>query len=187
MNIKQLQKISKKYFLNNSECPEMIGLILNLYLLYSNYRKVFQVELPSTNKKLLKIITSVKTNYIIDSFKDGGTRIVVYNKDTFDINTLDMTFGKKYAKQLGEFYTCASDNYKKYNYQISISVHCNNTKSDLYIQMCNKNKIKKYMSKHINIQNDLVNIFKKYNEIKLNSIVITLTLLNNDISNISNK
>jgi hypothetical protein len=177
MDIKQLQKISKKYLSNNSEFPEIVGLILNLYLLYSNYRKVFQVELPSINDKLLKIITFVKANYIIDSFRGGGTRIVVYNKDIFDINTLDMTFGKKYAKQLGEFYTCASDNYKKYNYQISISVHCNNTISDIYIQMCNKNKITKNITKYMKIQNDLVNIFNKYNEIKLNSVDITVKLM----------
>lgn len=182
MDIKRLQKISKKYLSNNSEYPEVVVLILNLYLLYSNYRQVFQVELDNTNDELLnemkKIITFIKADYIIDSFRDGSIRMIVYNKDKFDINKLDMTFGKKYAKQLGEFYTCASDNYKKYNYQISISIDCNNTVNNIYIQMCNKNKITKNISKHIKIQNDLINIFKKYSEIKLNAIVITLKLLN---------
>jgi hypothetical protein len=182
MDIKKLEKISKKYILDNSEYPGIVGIILNLYLLHSNYRKVFQVELYNTNNLLLnkikKIITYVKANYIIDSFRDGGIRIIVYNKNTFNIDTLDMTFGKKYAKQLGEFYTCASDNYKKYNYQISISIDCNNTISEIYIQMCNKNKITKNISRHMKIQNDLMSIFKKYNEIKLNGILITLKLLN---------
>jgi len=165
----------------NTNKFEILALIINLYLLFSNYRQVFQIEKYNINDKLLNekinIIIQVKASYIIDKLKNEGIRIVVYNKETFNINILYMTFGKKYAKQLGEFYTCASDNYKKYNYQISISVHCNNTISDIYIQMCNKNKITKNITKYMKIQNDLVNIFNKYNEIKLNSVDITVKLM----------
>jgi hypothetical protein len=127
MNIIELNKIYKKYI--NTTKQEIIELIINLYLLYSNYRNIFQIDLQQENDKLLnqikKIITAVESDYIIHLFRKNngnGVRIIVYNKDKFDINKLDTTFGKKYAKQLGEFYTCASDNFSKFDCQICISI-----------------------------------------------------------------
>lgn len=145
MDIKLLDKVSKKYI--NTNKFEILGLIVNLYLLFSNYRKVFQLELfnPNLLNQIKKILTIVKADYEIFPFdkKNTSYRIIVYNKDTFDINKLDKTFGKKFAKQLGHFYTCSSDNYSNFDYQISISVSNNKTGISLYAQMCDKNRILK--------------------------------------------
>jgi hypothetical protein len=177
MDIKLLEKVSKKYI--NTTKPEILGLIVNLYLLYSNYRKIFQVELLNSNllNHIKKILTIIKVDYII--YQKNTTyppiRIIVYNKDTFDINKLDKTFGKKFAKQLGEFYTCASDNVniKNYDYQIVIYINNDKTGLSLYGQMCNKNMIIKNISKHMKILNDIIEINKKFN-INLSNIQIKI-------------
>jgi hypothetical protein len=174
MDIKLLDKVSKKYI--NTTKSEILGLIVNLYLLYSNYRKVFQLELfnPNLLNQIKKILKTVKADYDIYPFKTKtGDRIIVYNKDIFDINKLDKTFGKKFAKQLGEFYTCSSDNYAKFDYQICISVFNNKTQGNLYAQMCDKNMIIKNISKYIKILNDIIEIKKKFN-IKLNDINLVI-------------
>jgi len=174
MDIKLLEKVSKKYI--NTTKFEILGLIVNLYLLYSNYRKVFQLELfnPNLLNQIKKILKTVKADYEIYPFKTKtDSRIIVYNKDTFDINKLDKTFGKKFAKQLGEFYTCSSDNYAKFDYQICISVFNNKTQGNLYAQMCDKNMIIKNISKYIKILNDIIEIKKKFN-IKLNDINLVI-------------
>jgi len=171
MDIKLLEKVSKKYI--NTNKMEILELIINLYLLYSDYRKVFQIEFNKLNqiKKILKI---VKADYNIYPFKnDSYSRIIVYNKDKFNIDTLDLTFGKKFAKQLGEFYTCSSENYLNFNYQICISISNNKTSANLYAQMCDKNMIIKNISKHMKILNDIIEINKKFN-IKLSDIRIEI-------------
>ena len=172
MDIKLLDKLSKKYI--NTTKFEILGLIVNLYLLYSNYRKVFQLELfnPNLLNQIKKILTIVKADYEIFPFKTYS-RIIVYNKDKFNIDTLDITFRKKFAKQLGHFYTCSSDNYSNFNYQICISVSNNKTSANLYAQMCDKNMIIKNISKHMKILNDIIEINKKFN-IKLSDIRIEI-------------
>ena len=176
MDIKLLEKVSKKYI--NTTKFEILGLIINLYLLYSNYRKVFQVDLFNSNllNQIKKILKTVKVDYDIFPFdkKNTSYRIIVYNKDTFDINKLDKTFGKKFAKQLGEFYTCSSDNYTKFTYQISIYINNYKTATNIYEQMCDKNRILKNISKHMKILNDIIEIKNKF-KLKLN---ITLEITN---------
>jgi len=175
MDIKLLEKVSKKYI--NTNKFEILALILNLYLLFSNYRKVFQLELfnPNLLNQIKKILTIVEADYEIYPFgpKKTGDRIIVYNKDKFNIDNLDKTFGKKFAKQLGEFYTCSSDNFSNFDYQICISVFNNKTQGNLYAQMCDKNMIIKNISKYIKILNDIIEIKKKFN-IKLNDINLVI-------------
>jgi hypothetical protein len=175
MDIKLLEKVSKKYI--NTTKFEILGLIVNLYLLYSNYRKVFQLDLfnPNLLNQIKKILKTVKADYEIfpDDQKNTSYRIIVYNKDTFDINKLDKTFGKKFAKQLGEFYTCSSNNFSNFDYQISITIDNNKTGTSLYEQMCDKNRIFKNISKHMKILDNIIEIKKKY-KIKLSNIKLEI-------------
>mgnify|MGYP003385622078 CR=1 FL=1 len=135
----------------------LFELIINLYLLECDYRNIFQIQ--RKNKKLItkleNIIKYSKFNY--KTFESNNYfRLIVYNKTTFNIDKLDKTFGMKFARQLGKFYSCASDDYLQNNYQIMISVQGINTGTPIYIQMCKRNKI---------IQN-IDNILKIFDDIK---------------------
>ena len=125
-------------------------LIVNLYLMDCEYRNIFQIHMrPEFDKnsdkntdKIIKIIKMTNYEYITSQNKDS-IRIIVYNKDSFDITKLDKTFGMKYAKQLGNFYTCATNNFSKNNYQMTINVNG----IQIFAQMCKKNNIIKNMNK----------------------------------------
>ena len=89
------------------------------------------------------------------------TRIIVYDKKLFNIDDLDTTYGKKYAKQLGKFYVCATDDFKDNNYRIVIHVSGVNTFAELYAQMCKKTMITKNINKTIKILDEIKEILFK--------------------------
>jgi hypothetical protein len=151
-------KIYNKYKLTNSN--EIFELIINLYLLECEYRNIFQIKREKNEKlikKLVSIIKKTKYNYKIYNDNDKYFRLIIYNQNTFNIDKLDETWGKQFAKQLGNFYICATDNFdlKSYNYQIIISVSNNNIATGLYMQMCQKNTIIKNINKIIKIHDDI--------------------------------
>lgn len=74
------------------------------------------------------------------------TRFIVYNKK-FKYDTLDLTFGKQFAKQLGDFYFCASDNWRSHSRRIVILVSNDNNSCEIYAQMCNLDLIIKNIKK----------------------------------------
>ena len=82
----------------------------------------------------------------------------MYNQNKFDINKLDKTFSTKFAKQLGKFYVCASNNYRSYNYQIMIYVQNKNVGFPIYVQMCKKSMMIKNMDNILKIFNDVKKI-----------------------------
>ena len=153
-----MNKIYNKYKLTNSN--EIFELIINLYLLECEYRNIFQIMREKNDKlikKLVTIIKKTKYNYKIYNDNEKYFRLIIYNQNKFNIDELDETWGKKFAKQLGNFYICATDNYnlKSYNYQIMISVGNNNIATGLYMQMCKKNTIIKNINKIIKIHDEI--------------------------------
>ena len=155
-----INKIYNKYKLTND--IEIFQLIINLYLLECGYRNIFQIEIYNNNKiidKLINIIKKTKFQYKI--YNEKNIRFIVYDKNTFNIDKLDETWGKKFAKQLGKFYICASDKYTDYHYQIMIYIGRKNIGYSPYVQMCNKTIITKNINK-------IVKIFDEINTLLLN-------------------
>ena len=152
-----ITKIYNKYKLTNSN--EIFELIINLYLLECEYRNIFQIMRENNEKlvkKLVTIIKKTKYNYKIYNY-EKNFRLIIYNQNKFNIDELDETWKKQFAKQLGNFYICATDNYnlKSYNYQIMISVGNNSMETNLYGQICKKNTIIKNINKIIKIHDEI--------------------------------
>ena len=153
-----MNKIYNKYKLTNSN--EIFELIINLYLLECEYRNIFQIMRENNEKLIKKLVTIIKKttyNYKIYNDNEKNFRLIIYNQNKFNIDELDETWGKKFAKQLGNFYICATDNYnlKSYNYQIMISVGNNSMETNLYRQICKKNTIIKNINKIIKIYDEI--------------------------------
>ena len=153
-----MNKIYNKYKLTNSN--EIFELIINLYLLECEYRNIFQIMREKNDKLIKKLVTIIKKttyNYKIYNDNEKNFRLIIYNQNKFNIDELDETWKKQFAKQLGNFYICATDNYnlKSYNYQIMISVGNNNIATGLYMQMCKKNTIIKNINKIIKIHDEI--------------------------------
>jgi hypothetical protein len=155
----------------NSKMYEINELIFNLFLMELSHRNMFQIYLShaKSNNKIIKKIVNIlddfnpkKIKYKI--FGDTSKRIIVYD-NTFDIDDLDTSFGKKFGKQLGLFYKCASNNFKSYDIQIKIYVfdRSKEIQVPIYTQMCNKKLIVKNMDKFLNIAQKLEILFKKLN------------------------
>jgi hypothetical protein len=148
-----IELIYKKYY--KTKNSQILELLLNLYLMKCKYRNIFQIFLRTKiSKEIKEILDNIPYTYLIVEEKNGK-RIIVYNKKLFNIDDLDITYGKKYAKQLGEFYVCASDNFSNNNYIIVINVEALNTYAELYAQTCTKQTIIKNINKTINILDDI--------------------------------
>ena len=89
--------------------------------------------------------------------------LVLYNPKKFNIDELDKSKVKKFGQQLGDFYTCATNDVSKNHYRVVISV----TKLDsdnvveIFAQMCKKNMIRKNIEKFYKIYLELMEIFGK--------------------------
>jgi hypothetical protein len=148
-----IELIYKKYY--KTKNGHILELLLNLYLMKCKFRNIFQIFLHTKiSKEIKEILDNIPYTYLIVEEKNDK-RIIVYNKKLFNIDDLDITYGKKYAKQLGEFYVCASDNFSNNNYRIVINVEALNTYAELYAQMCTKQTIIKNINKTINILDDI--------------------------------
>jgi hypothetical protein len=140
------------------------------------YRNIFQIHLYNTkiSKEINEILDNISYNFLIVEEKND-TRIIIYNKKLFNIDELDITYGKIYAKQLGEFYVCATNKFNNNHYRIVIQVQGLNTNAELYAQVCKKKMIIKNINKIINILNDIKQLFYQLDktlqiEIKLYNI-----------------
>ena len=149
---------------NNTKNRYLLELILNLYLMKCKYRNIFQIYLFDNKyiKDIKQILENISYNYlIVEHTEYKHTRIIVYDKKLFNIDDLDTTYGKKYAKQLGEFYVCATDDFKNNNYRIVIQVSGIYTRAELYAQMCKKTMITKNINKTIKILDEIKELFHK--------------------------
>lgn len=152
-----IELIYKKYY--KTKNGHILELLLNLYLMKCKFRNIFQIFLHTKiSKEIKEILDNIPYTYLIVEEKNDK-RIIVYNKKLFNIDDLDITYGKKYAEQLGEFYVCATNNNNNHYYRIVIQVQGLNTSAELYAQMCKKNMIIKNINKIINILNDIKQLF----------------------------
>ena len=156
--------IYNKY--KNTKIQEIYEIILQWYLISTGYRNVALVYVKSKSK-IEKIMKFLKKNniyyYIFD--EKNYIDLVLYNPKKFNIDELDKSKGKKFGQQLGDFYTCATDDVSKNHYRVVISVSKSKSDSDniveIFAQICKKNMIHKYISKFYEIYLEIMEIFGK--------------------------
>ena len=158
-------EIIKKLFKEHYEKSSILfELTIGLYLLKCNYRNIFQLWYSLDNNKTpLKTITDIKMEkkfYYIKKKNESTIIFIIYNQKTFNIKELDKTDGKKYAKQLGKFYKCATngEEYIGYGHRITINAF-NYTKMknscEIYAQICKKTNICKNINTFLKIAEEL--------------------------------
>lgn len=148
------EKLYKKY--RNTKNSLIIEAIVQYYLIEKNIRKIAQISIGDMKFKnkvnnLIKFLDKYKILYIIN---ENG--IIIYNN--YKKEDINKSFGKKYGKQLGLFYKCATNNFSKNKVRIVINLIRNNSDGrniELYAQMCNEKQIQKYFN----------DIYKFYSEI----------------------
>ena len=144
----------------NTKIREIYEIILQWYLISIGYRNVALVYLIS--KSILeKIMRFLKKNNI--SYRIFEKDLVLFNPKKFNIDELDISKEKNFGHQLGNFYTCATNDISKNHYRVVISV--NNLDSDnfveIFAQMCKKNMIHKNIAKFYEIYLEIMEIFGK--------------------------
>ena len=144
----------------NTKIREIYEIILQWYLVSTGYRNVALVYVKSKSK-LEKIIIFLKKNNI--SYRIFGRDLVIYNPKKFNIDELDKSKGKKFGQQLGDFYTCATNDRSKNYYRVVISVIKLDSGNvvEIFAQMCKKNMIHKNIAKFYEIYLEIMEIFGK--------------------------
>ena len=150
----------------NTKIKEIYEIILQWYLVSMGYRNVALVYVKYKSK-LEKIIKFLKKNniyyYIFD--EKNYIDLVIYNPKKFNIDELDKSKGKIFGQQLGDFYTCATNDVSKNHYRVVISVSKSKSDSDniveIFAQMCKKNMIHKNIAKLYEIYLEIMKIFEK--------------------------
>lgn len=156
MHIKDAKEIYDKY--KNIKSHHIYEIILQLYLIFSGFRDIALVRLDNLPKSSLeKIIKFLGENNILYHILKNKSFLVLYNPNKFNIDKLNTTAGKKFGKQLGDFYNCASNDYSKNHYRIVIIV--NNV--EIFAQMCKKSMIQKNISKYYEMYLEIMEIFGK--------------------------
>jgi len=152
--------IYNKY--KNTKIREIYKIILQWYLISTGYRNVALVYVKSKSK-IEKIMRCLKKNNI--SYCIFEKDLVLFNPKKISIDELDKSKGKKFGQQLGDFYTCATDDVSKNHYRVVISVSKSKSDSDnvveIFAQMCKKNMIHKNISKYYKIYLEIMEIFGK--------------------------
>lgn len=152
--------IYNKY--KNTKIREIYKIILQWYLISTGYRNVALVYVKSKSK-LEKIMRFLKKNNI--SYCIFEKDLVLFNSKKISIDELDKSKGKKFGHQLGDFYTCATNDVSKNHYRVVISVSKSKSDSDniveIYAQMCKKNMIHKNIAKFYKIYIEIMEIFEK--------------------------
>jgi hypothetical protein len=148
----------------NTKIREIYEIIIQWYLISTCYRNVALVYVKS-KLKLEKIMRFLKKNNISYHIFDEKHYIdlVLYNSKKFNIDELDKSKGKKFGKQLGDFYTCATNDISKNHYRVVISVSKLDSDNvvEIFAQMCKKNMIHKNIAKFYKIYLELMEIFGK--------------------------
>jgi len=144
----------------NTKIKEIYEIILQWYLVSTGYRNIALVYVKSKSK-LEKIINFFQKNNI--SYRIFDTDLVIYNPKKFNIDELDTSKIKKFGQQLGDFYTCATNDVSKNHYRVVISVSKPNSDNvvEIFAQMCKKNMIHKNIAKFYEIYLEIMEIFGK--------------------------
>jgi len=145
----------------NTKIREIYEIILQWYLVSIGYRNVALVYVKSNKSISEKIMRFLKKNNI--SYRIFDTDLVLYNPKKFNIDELDTSKVKKFGHQLGDFYTCATNDVSKNHYRIVISVSKLDSDNvvEIFAQMCKKNMIHKNIAKFYKIYLDIMEIFGK--------------------------
>jgi hypothetical protein len=156
MDIKNAKEIYNKY--KNTKSHHIYEIILQLYLIFSGFRDIALVYLFNLEKsELEKIIKFLKKNRIPYHILKNKSFLVLYNPNKFNIDKLNESAGKKFGKQLGDFYNCASNDFSKNHYRVVITVN----EVEIFAQMCKKSMIQKNISKYYEIYLEIMEIFGK--------------------------
>ncbi len=145
----------------NTKIREIYEIIFQWYLVSIGYRNVALVYVKSNKSKLEKIMRFLKKNNI--SYHIFDTDLVLYNPKKFNIDELDTSKVKKFGQQLGDFYTCATNDVSKNHYRIVISVSKLDSDNivEIFAQMCKKSMIYKNIAKFYEIYLEIMEIFGK--------------------------
>jgi hypothetical protein len=157
MDIKNAKEIYNKY--KNTKSGHIYEIILQLYLISSGFRDIALIylqdlgksgfsDLPKSSSE--KIIKFLEKNNI--PFTINKSFLVLYNP-----NKLNKSAGKKFGKQLGDFYNCASNDFSKHHYRVVISAN----QVEIFAQMCKKSMIQKNISKYYEMYLEIMEIFGK--------------------------
>jgi len=94
----------------NTKIQEIYEIILQWYLISIGYRNValVYVESKSILEKIMRFLKKNNISYRIFDEKHY-TDLVLYNPKKFNIDKLDTSNIKKFGQQLGDFYTCATN------------------------------------------------------------------------------
>jgi hypothetical protein len=164
MDIKNAKEIYNKY--KNIKSHHIYEIILQLYLISSGFRDIALVYLHNLGKSGFfdlpkstgeKIIKFLKKNNIPYHILKNKSFLVLYNPNKFDIDKLNKSAGKKFGKQLGDFYNCASNDFSKNHYRVVITVN----EVEIFAQMCKKSMIQKNISKYYEMYLEIMEIFGK--------------------------
>ena len=144
----------------NTKIQEIYEIILQWYLVSTGYRNIALVYVKSKSK-LEKIMIFLKKNDI--SYRIFDTDLVLFNPKKFNIDELDTSKIKKFGHQLGDFYTCATNDRTKNHYRVVISVIKLDSGNivEIFAQMCKKNMIHKNIAKFYEIYLEIMEIFGK--------------------------
>ena len=144
----------------NTKIREIYEIILQWYLISTGYRNVALVYVKSKSK-IEKIMRCLKKNNI--SYRIFDRDLVLYNPKKFNIDELDKSNVKKFGHQLGDFYTCATNDVSKNHYRVVISVSKLDSDNvvEIFAQMCKKSMIHKNIAKFYEIYLELMEIFEK--------------------------
>ncbi len=169
---KRIEKLVSKKKYSNIDFY-LFEIYINIYLLLLKERKLAQIsiykrgDLFTIIPKIKKLLDKIYPYYMYE--KDNNS-LVLYHKK-YEINKMNRTYGKKYAKNLGSFYVCAGDLgklYKRYTYllrpliRISYQNQLNHKiEFGLYAQMCPRTVLIKNLLFFYNIKKRLNRILNK--------------------------
>lgn len=139
-----------------------LEILIQCHLIKKKIRKIAFVKMTkSLNKHKNKIcifLDKIKIKYVID------TERLILCSPTFDISSLDKTYGKKFAEQLGEFYVCATDNFRQKLKQMNVRIVILVNNAEIFAQMCSHNDLNENYSKIFEVYKKLYKIIKKLDQ-----------------------
>ena len=133
-----MDKIYKKH--KNTKNKYIYEIILQWYLINHHMRTMALIQVPmsESSKPVINFVKKYNIPYKTYNDTEARVNIVIYNKKKFDINTFDKLSTKQFGKLLGEFYTCATNNFYKHDHRVVILFN----QVEIFAQMCKESTIK---------------------------------------------
>jgi hypothetical protein len=145
-------------------------------LIHHKLRKIAQIELGNSKKWESQRTVTDTLNFLrehkIAFYKNDYRILLAASKHQLD--SVDMTFGEKFGKQLGQFYKCSSESFRRNHYRVVIKLNYKDRGFELFAQMCNKPDIDANLLEIYNFFNRVSNAFAQLDK----SIVIDVESYN---------